>query len=71
MAVPVYLFLVVYRIMIVTGLVRAFIDGPTPFTQTAPAATQPLALFLLLRALGFRQHRPDRHRSHQQRRAGI
>ncbi len=51
MAVPVYMFLVVYGVMIVIGLFRALTEGPTALAQTSPPATQPLTLFLLLRAL--------------------
>ena len=51
MAVPVYMFLVVYGVMIVIGLFRALTEGPTSLAQTSPPATQPLTLFLLLRAL--------------------
>jgi amino acid transporter len=50
MAVPVYLFLATYLSMLAYGLVRLFIDGPTPLSLTAPAAIQPLTLILILHA---------------------
>lgn len=51
MTIPVYLFLVVYAVMLAIGAYRAIYEGPISFSQTAPAAAQPLTLFLLLRAL--------------------
>jgi amino acid transporter len=50
MAVPVYLFLATYLSMLAYGLVRLFIDGPTPLSLSAPAAIQPLTLILILHA---------------------
>jgi amino acid transporter len=48
MAFPVYLFLGTYLSMLVYGLIRLAIDGPTPLAAVAPPAVQPLTLFLLL-----------------------
>jgi len=48
MSVPVYLFLFTYIPMLVYGGIRLWIDGPTPLATVAPAAIQPLTLFLLL-----------------------
>ncbi len=50
MAVPVYFFLGSYGLMLVCGLARLFIDGPTPLAAVAPPATVPVTLFLLLHA---------------------
>jgi amino acid transporter len=50
MAVPVYLFLATYLSMLAYGLVRLFIEGPTPLALSAPAAIQPLTLILVLHA---------------------
>jgi len=48
MAVPVYIFLGAYFSMLVYGLIRLAIDGPTPLAAVAPPAIQPLTLFLIL-----------------------
>jgi amino acid transporter len=48
MAVPVYLFLGTYFSMLVYGIIRLAIQGPTPLASVAPPAVQPLTLFLLL-----------------------
>jgi amino acid transporter len=48
MAVPVYLFLAAYLSMLVYGIVRLVIEGPTPLATVAPPAIQPLTLFLIL-----------------------
>jgi len=48
MAVPVYLFLGAYLSMLVYGLIRLAIEGPTPLAVVAPPAIQPLTLFLIL-----------------------
>ena len=50
MAVPVYLFLVTYLSMLVYGMVRLFIEGPTPVALSAPPAIEPLTLILVLHA---------------------
>ena len=50
MAVPVYLFLATYLSMLVYGLVRLIIEGPTPLALSAPAAIEPLTLILVLHA---------------------
>ena len=50
MAVPVYLFLATYLSMLVYGLVRLIIGGPTPLALSAPAAIEPLTLILVLHA---------------------
>ena len=48
MAVPVYIFLGAYLSMLVYGLIRLAIEGPTSLAVTAPPAIQPLTLFLIL-----------------------
>ena len=48
MAVPVYIFLGSYLSMLVYGLIRLAIEGPTPLAAVAPPAIQPLTLFLIL-----------------------
>ncbi len=48
MAVPVYIFLGAYLSMLVYGLIRLAIEGPTPLAVVAPPAIQPLTLFLIL-----------------------
>ena len=48
MAIPVYLFLGCYLLMIAYGLVRAAIDGPGSLAATAPPATLPVTALLLL-----------------------
>lgn len=50
MAIPVYLFLFTYIPLLVYGVIRLFLDGPGNLQVTAPAATQPLTAFLILRA---------------------
>ena len=51
MAVPVYLFLVSFLGMLLYGVMRALIQGtPTPLAVTAPAAIEPLGLFLIMHA---------------------
>jgi amino acid transporter len=50
MAVPVYLFLLVYLGMLAVGLVRALLEEPGDFQFTAPSAVEPLSFFLILRA---------------------
>jgi amino acid transporter len=50
MAVPVYLFLGTYLSMLVYGLVRLFIEGPTPIALSAPPPIEPLTLVLVLHA---------------------
>jgi amino acid transporter len=50
MAVPVYLFLGTYLSMLAYGLVRLFIDGPTPIALSAPPPIEPLTLVLVLHA---------------------
>jgi amino acid transporter len=49
MAIPVYSFLIIYFVMLAYGLVRAWIDGPGNLVSAAPAATEPLKLFLVLK----------------------
>jgi hypothetical protein len=49
-AVPVYLFVFVYLGMLVYGLGRALVEGPGSLAATAPTATAPLTVFLVLRA---------------------
>jgi len=48
MAIPVYIFLGAYLSMLVYGLIRLAIEGPTPLAMVAPPAIQPLTLFLIL-----------------------
>jgi hypothetical protein len=48
MAVPVYLFLATYFVMLAYGLLRAPLDGPGSLATAAPPATLPLTPFLLL-----------------------
>jgi amino acid transporter len=48
MAIPVYIFLGTYLSMLVYGLIRLAIEGPTSLAVTAPPAVQPLTLFLIL-----------------------
>jgi amino acid transporter len=51
MAVPVYLFLVSFFIMIVVGIIKALGQGtPVPFEQTAPPVIHPLGIFLVMHA---------------------
>lgn len=50
MAVPVYLFIGVYLLMIGVGVVRAWQTGGTSFAITAPPAQVPLTLTLILHA---------------------
>jgi amino acid transporter len=49
MAVPVYLFLVTYLIMLAYGVVRLLVDGPGSLVSVAPPAAAPLTAFLALR----------------------
>lgn len=48
MAVPVYFFLAAYLPMLGYGLIRLFIEGPTPMAAVAPPALEPVTLFLIL-----------------------
>ncbi len=48
MAIPVYLFLVTYIGMIGYGAIVALIQGPGPLHTSAPAASLPVTLFLIL-----------------------
>jgi amino acid transporter len=48
MAVPVYLFLAAYLSMLVYGIIRLVIEGPTHLVVTAPSALQPVTLLLIL-----------------------
>jgi amino acid transporter len=50
MAVPVYGFVMVYLMMLLYGLVRLVIEGPSPLSAVAPPATQTLTGGLVLRA---------------------
>src|SRR5271157_656242 len=50
MAVPVYLFLISYFIMLTYGLFFAANNGPVPLALVAPPATQPITLLLILHA---------------------
>ena len=49
MAVPVYLFVVSYLLMLAYGGVRLLVGGPGSLAMTAPPATAPLTLLLVLR----------------------
>ncbi len=48
MAIPVYLFLAAYFSMLVYGIIRLIIEGPTSLTAVAPPALQPVTLLLIL-----------------------
>ncbi len=48
MSIPVYLFLFTYLPMLVYGVVQLMIQGPTPVSDTAPLAIQPLVCYLLI-----------------------
>jgi amino acid transporter len=48
MAVPVYVFLGAYLSMLLYGLIRLAIEGPTALATVAPPAIQPVTLFLVL-----------------------
>jgi len=50
MAIPVYLFLAVYLSMLGYGFLRAWVEGPGDLIKVAPAALEPLTLFLVLKA---------------------
>ncbi len=50
MAIPVYLFLFAYLPMLAYGLLRVLITGSVSWSTTAPPATQPLTIFLILHA---------------------
>jgi amino acid transporter len=50
MAVPVYLFLFVYLLMLAYGGIRLLLEGAGSLASVAPVATQPLSLFLILHA---------------------
>lgn len=48
MAVPVYLFLIVYLPMLAYGLLRLLVEGPAPAVRDLPIAVQPVSLYLIL-----------------------
>lgn len=50
MAVPVYFFIATYLLLIVVGLVRLAIFGPSPYQAAALPATQTVTIFLILHA---------------------
>ncbi len=50
MAVPVYFFLASYFTMIFYGLIRLFLEGPTPLTTVSVPSLEPVTLFLILHA---------------------
>ena len=50
MAIPVYFFIASYLIMIVYGLIRLAIEGPTSLNTVSIPAVQPVTLFLILHA---------------------
>ena len=50
MAAPVYLFLGIYGIMLVVGVIRAMVEGPTILGRSAAISTQPLTWMLVFRA---------------------
>lgn len=50
MALPVYLFLFTFLSMLLFGLGRALLEEPGDLSAAAPAALEPLSLFLILRA---------------------
>lgn len=47
-AIPVYLFIGCYLLMLLVGLVRAAVEGPGSLEAVAPRATESLTLFLVL-----------------------
>jgi amino acid transporter len=49
MAVPVYLFVVSYLIMLAYGAIRLLVDSPGPIAAVAPPAAAPLTALLVLR----------------------
>ncbi len=50
LAVPVYLFLVSYLLMIAIGIAKAIAEGPGSLVATVPPAAHPLTALLILRA---------------------
>jgi X-X-X-Leu-X-X-Gly heptad repeat protein len=50
MAIPVYLFLFTYLPMLAYGVIRVLIKGPGSLISSAPPATEPLTVFLVLNA---------------------
>jgi amino acid transporter len=48
MSIPVYFFVVTFIGMLIYGVVRAVLEGPGGFAATAPLATQPVTLVLIL-----------------------
>ncbi len=50
MALPVYFFLVTYFAMILFGLYRLLVEGPTPLQTVTLPALEPVTLFLILHA---------------------
>jgi amino acid transporter len=50
MSIPVYMFLFTYIPMLIYGLVRLLVDGPTPLAAAAPPAQLPLTAFLVMHA---------------------
>lgn len=50
LAVPVYLFVVSYLVMIALGIGRAIVEGPGSLPTVAPPAMQPLTMILIIRA---------------------
>jgi len=50
MSIPVYLFLITYLPLLAYGIIRLYLDGPGDLPAVAPAASQPLMAFLVLRA---------------------
>lgn len=51
LSIPVYLFILAFGGMIIFGIVRIVIQGtPVSYSNTAPQAVEPLALFLILHA---------------------
>ena len=49
MSIPVYLFLLLYLLMLIIGVLRATTEGPQSYVQSAPPAVVPVSLLLLLR----------------------
>lgn len=48
MSIPVYIFLVTYLLMIIYGIIRLAIEGPTQMSSVAPPAVHPLTFFIIL-----------------------
>ncbi len=61
MSVPVYLFLFTYIPMLIYGIIRLSIEGPTPLEMTAPPALQPLSTIAAAPCFCHRLYCPHRY----------